>query len=56
MYATATKVRKTFKSSDEDYEERESARSDRVVCSDVLGLIKTLQYLNCVHRDIHHDK
>ena len=36
---TAKQVRKTFKVSDEESERRESARSDAVVCSDVLGPI-----------------
>ena len=35
--ATAKQVRKTFKVNEEDSELRESARSDEVVCSDVLG-------------------
>ena len=37
--ATAKQARKTFKASNEDYEGKESARSDEVVCLDVLGLI-----------------
>lgn len=36
---TAKQVRKTFKINDEDSEVRESARSNSVVCSDVLGPI-----------------
>ena len=37
--ATATQVRKTFEVNEEDSEVRESAHSDKMVCSDVLGLI-----------------
>ena len=37
--ATAKQARKTFKASNENYEGKESARSDEVVCSDVLGPI-----------------
>ena len=37
--AAAKQVRKTFKVNDEDSEMRESARSDAVVCSDVVGPI-----------------
>ena len=39
MCATAKQVRKTLKVSDEVSEVRESARSNAVVCSDVLGHI-----------------
>uniref|UniRef100_A0AAV1TIP8 Polyprotein n=1 Tax=Peronospora matthiolae TaxID=2874970 RepID=A0AAV1TIP8_9STRA len=37
--ATSKQVRKSFKTSEEDAETRESSRSDVVVCSDVLGPI-----------------
>ena len=37
--ATSKQVRKSFKTSEEDAELREAARSDEMVCSDVLGPI-----------------
>ena len=52
--ATPKQVCKTFKVNDEDSEVTESARSDAVVCSNVLGPITPA--LKSVHRDLHNDE